>query len=100
VLSEGHALETRLFPSPLELADEDEASNTLKAPMPGRIHALLVGEGELVVRGQALLSLEAMKMEHTLRAPHAGRVAALQARLGEQVEEGRTLLVLAASEEA
>jgi 3-methylcrotonyl-CoA carboxylase alpha subunit len=100
VLSEGQALETRLFPSPRELADEGDGESTVKSPMPGRIHALLVGEGELVVRGQALLSLEAMKMEHTLRAPRAGRVAALQARLGEQVEEGRTLLVLAASEEA
>jgi 3-methylcrotonyl-CoA carboxylase alpha subunit len=99
VLAKGRMLDARSWPSPLELTDEADNTNTLKAPMPGKVRALLVGEGERVARGQALLSLEAMKMEHTLRAPHAGTVTALQARVGEQVEEGRTLLVLSASEE-
>ena len=98
VLSEGEALEWRRFASERDREDRAHGSDGLKAPMPGRVHSLSVGEGERVVRGQPLLSLEAMKMEHTLRAPHAGTVVALHARLGEQVEEGRTLLVLASEE--
>jgi len=68
--------------------------------MTGKVHAVLVALGERVLRGQPLLSLEAMKMEHTLRAPQNGLVRALSAQVGDQVEEGHTLLVLEAEEEA
>jgi 3-methylcrotonyl-CoA carboxylase alpha subunit len=64
----------------------------LRAPMPGRIIALLVEPGQDVGLGAPLLVLEAMKMEHTLKAPRAGRVAACHCALGEQVEEGRELI--------
>ncbi len=58
----------------------DETPGSLHAPMPGRVVKVLVAEGDPVEPGQALLVLEAMKMEHTLRAPHAGRVTSLKAK--------------------
>lgn len=58
---------------------------TLRAAMSGRVTALLAREGDMVVAGQPLLTLEAMKMEHLHCAPRAGRVAALHVSVGEQV---------------
>jgi 3-methylcrotonyl-CoA carboxylase alpha subunit len=94
VLAEGGALEATFATTALADDQESDASRTVRAPMPGKIHAVLVGEGDRVVRGQPLLSLEAMKMEHTLRAESAGTVASLHARVGEQVDEGQLLLAL------
>jgi 3-methylcrotonyl-CoA carboxylase alpha subunit len=62
------------------------------APMPGRIIAVEVAAGASVTKGQKLVTLEAMKMEHTLTAPFDGVVAELNAEAGAQVSEG-TLLV-------
>ena len=59
--------------------------------MPGRIIALLVSKGEAVTKGQKLLTLEAMKMEHSLVAPYDGTVADLNATEGGQVSEGAVL---------
>jgi 3-methylcrotonyl-CoA carboxylase alpha subunit len=67
----------------------------LLAPMPGRIRQTLVSEGETVVRGQVLLILEAMKMEHAIRAPRDGTVNRLPHRVGDLVETGTPLVVLA-----
>ena len=77
--------------------DVDEGAATggvVRAPMPGRITAVLVADGETVKPGQPLVRLEAMKMEHTLTAAIAGRVGQLAAVVGQQVEEGATLLVV------
>ena len=65
---------------------------SLLAPMPGRIIAVEVSEGQAVSKGQKLLVLEAMKMEQAMLAPFDGIVAELKAAAGEQVSEG-TLLV-------
>jgi 3-methylcrotonyl-CoA carboxylase alpha subunit len=62
------------------------------SPMPGRIIAVEVAAGASVTKGQKLVTLEAMKMEHTLTAPFDGVVAELNATPGAQVSEG-TLLV-------
>jgi 3-methylcrotonyl-CoA carboxylase alpha subunit len=64
----------------------------LAAPMPGAVIALCVAPGTVVARGEALLVMEAMKMEHTLRAPMAGRVSGFHCQVGEQVKEGATLV--------
>ncbi|WP_033920904.1 acetyl/propionyl/methylcrotonyl-CoA carboxylase subunit alpha [Sphingomonas sp. 37zxx] len=61
------------------------------SPMPGRIIAVAVVQGEQVAKGQKLLTLEAMKMEHSLVAPYDGVVAALDAVEGGQVSEGAVL---------
>jgi len=64
----------------------------IEAPMPGRVTAVEVKQGEKVVKGQSLLTLEAMKMEHALTAPFDGIVAELSAAPGQQVSEGTVLV--------
>ena len=56
------------------------------APMPGRVIAVDVAAGDTVTKGQKLLTLEAMKMEHGLTAPFDGTVAELNAAVGGQVQ--------------
>jgi 3-methylcrotonyl-CoA carboxylase alpha subunit len=65
---------------------------TMISPMPGRIISVDVRQGDTVAKGQKLVTLEAMKMEHSLTAPFDGIVAELNAVEGAQVTEG-TLLV-------
>jgi len=55
------------------------------APMPGKVTSVEVSKGEKVAKGQRLLTLEAMKMEHGLVAPFDGVVAELNAKAGAQV---------------
>lgn len=62
------------------------------APMPGRVTAVEVAAGDTVTKGQRLVTLEAMKMEHGLSAPFDGAIAELNVTQGSQVSEG-TLLV-------
>jgi 3-methylcrotonyl-CoA carboxylase alpha subunit len=62
------------------------ADGAILAPMPGRVIAVEVTEGQSVTKGQKLLTLEAMKMEHTLTAPFDGTVATLSAVAGAQVQ--------------
>lgn len=64
----------------------------IEAPMPGRITAIEVSKGQNVTKGQRLLTLEAMKMEHSLTAPFDGVVAELAAAPGVQVTEGQMLV--------
>jgi 3-methylcrotonyl-CoA carboxylase alpha subunit len=64
----------------------------IEAPMPGKVTAVEVSVGEKVAKGQRLLTLEAMKMEHALTAPFDGTVAELSASAGAQVTEGQLLV--------
>lgn len=66
----------------------------LTAPMPGTVVAVLKQLGESVESGEALIVLEAMKMEHTIHAPHAGTVQEIFYPVGTQVQEGATLAAL------
>ena len=70
----------------------DEAHGELRAPMPGRIIALLTEPGIAVEKGAPLLVMEAMKMEHTLAAPAAGIVVAFHCAVGDQVTGGAELV--------
>jgi 3-methylcrotonyl-CoA carboxylase alpha subunit len=70
----------------------------IEAPMPGKVTAVEVKQGENVEKGQRLLTLEAMKMEHALTAPFDGIVAELNAKTGAQVTEGQMLVKLKATE--
>ena len=72
------------------------SANAIHAPMPGTIAAVLVAEGDAVEAGQALVVLEAMKMEHLLPAPAGGWVGAVHCAAGATVEEGELLVELAA----
>jgi 3-methylcrotonyl-CoA carboxylase alpha subunit len=64
----------------------------IEAPMPGKVTAVEVAAGDRVAKGQRLLTLEAMKMEHALTAPFDGTVAELNATAGAQVIEGQLLV--------
>ncbi len=67
------------------------------APMPGKVIAVDVAEGDTVTAGQRLLVLEAMKMEHALTAPFDGTVTALSVSAGSQVQVEAVLAVVEAA---
>ncbi|TIM87729.1 acetyl/propionyl/methylcrotonyl-CoA carboxylase subunit alpha [Mesorhizobium sp.] len=79
-------------PDPLARADEIAAgSDSLRAPMPGLVKLVRAARGEAVIKGQPLLILEAMKMEHTISATHDGTIAEIAAE-GAQVTDGTVLV--------
>ena len=63
-----------------------DSTGTLIAPMPGKVIAVDVTHGATVTKGQRILTLEAMKMEHALVAPFDGTVAELTVEAGAQVQ--------------
>jgi 3-methylcrotonyl-CoA carboxylase alpha subunit len=75
-------------------AGADVTAGRLTAPMPGRIVQLLVAAGDPVQRGQPMMVVEAMKMEHTIAAPRDGTVLAVHYAPGDLVEEGAELIAL------
>jgi 3-methylcrotonyl-CoA carboxylase alpha subunit len=88
-----HAVLT--YTDPMAHAGEAEAEGgRLTAPMPGKIVAIHVKQGDTVEKGAPLLVMEAMKMEHTISAPSAGVIEELLFEIGEQVTDGTQLLTL------
>ena len=84
-------------PSSTQFASTAAVSDgALRSPMPGRIVSVSVSAGDRVTKGQTLLALEAMKMEHALIAPFAGTVADLSVSVGNQVAENVTLVRIVA----
>jgi 3-methylcrotonyl-CoA carboxylase alpha subunit len=73
------------LPRPSARAGAAAADGTLQAPMPGKVTAVEVAVGDKVSKGQRLVTLEAMKMEHALTAPFDGTVAELPVVAGQQV---------------
>lgn len=79
----------------------------IRAPMPGLVAGVLASEGQAVERGQAVIVLEAMKMENDLATPRAGVIKSVKVTKGQTVNQGDTLVVVgdapdggAASEES
>ena len=70
------------------------SSDAITAPMPGKIIALNVAVGDSVSKDDALVVMEAMKMEQTLTAPRDGVVAEVGAEVGELVADGALLIRL------
>ncbi len=83
-------------PLAAELADESNAAG-LAAPMPGKIVSVLAKPGERVKRGQPIIVLEAMKMEHTLAAPSDTEIETVNVAAGDQVDEGAAVVTFVAS---
>ncbi|WP_299327010.1 acetyl/propionyl/methylcrotonyl-CoA carboxylase subunit alpha [Parasphingopyxis sp.] len=75
------------------------SDGAILSPMPGKIIAVSVAAGDTVAKGDKLVTLEAMKMEHSLTAPFDGTVAELNAETGGQVSEGTLLVQIEAGEE-
>lgn len=71
-----------------------QGGGKLTAPMPATVVAVLKQTGDRVKQGEALMVLEAMKMEHTIHAPRDGLIAELFYQSGNQVNEGAELLAL------
>ncbi len=80
---------------PLAVGSGDDAGgDTVLSPMPGLVRVVSAIAGQSVNTGDALLVLEAMKMEHTLRAPRDGVIAEVLTSEGEQVEAGSVMIAL------
>jgi 3-methylcrotonyl-CoA carboxylase alpha subunit len=80
---------------PLDVTQYEAAGmgeESMRSPLPGKIIDLRVKAGDTVTKGQPLLVLEAMKMEHTLTAPADGKVKTVRYGVGEQVAEGAELV--------
>jgi 3-methylcrotonyl-CoA carboxylase alpha subunit len=92
VFGQGPTWRFRLAGAGAATATEDAPAGALVAPMPGKIVAVNARAGEAVRRGQVLVVLEAMKMEHALAAGADGLVEAVRARPGLQVAEGDLLV--------
>jgi len=73
---------------------ERAAGGGLESPMPGVVTRVMVAAGDTVQKGQPLVALEAMKMEHVIRAPGPGRVTRVLAQAGEMVNGGVALVEL------
>lgn len=84
-----------LLPEPQPAAD---AGGSLRAPMPGAVLAVLVAVGQEVKGGDALMKLEAMKMEHTIRAAGDGIVEEIYFVPGDTVEADAQLIKIASGE--
>jgi biotin carboxyl carrier protein len=63
--------------------------------MPGTVVAVRAAVGQHVRKGETLVALEAMKMEHAIRSPHDGEVTEVCVTVGSQVETDQVLVVVA-----
>jgi propionyl-CoA carboxylase alpha chain len=88
-------VETPRYPAPADAALE----GGLFAPMPGKVVRVLVHAGDPVKKGQALVVVEAMKMEQSVVSLEEGVVKALLVREGDQVSSGQVLAVVGSPEE-
>jgi 3-methylcrotonyl-CoA carboxylase alpha subunit len=78
---------------------EGLVDGTIEAHMPGRIVSIDSSPGSAVTKGDRLMAIEAMKMEHVLQAPFSGTVATIFVRVGDQVVLGAKLAVVEKSAE-
>jgi 3-methylcrotonyl-CoA carboxylase alpha subunit len=95
---EGHAFVVSLYEPRGTGAGGGASDGAILSPMPGKIIAVDVSAGDRVTKGQKLLTLEAMKMEHSLTAPFGGVVAELNATAGAQVQVEALLARIEAAE--
>ncbi len=94
VLRKGRQTKVSLRDLALDEAGDREHSGLVRAPMHGKVLAVLVAQGDSVRRGQRLAIIEAMKMEHTLTAPVDGVVDEIAAVQDAQVAEGAKIVLI------
>ena len=89
---------TLSYNDPMAHAGEQEAAGgRLTAPMPGKVVAVMASSGQEVKKGEPLVIMEAMKMEHTISAPSDGLVEEVLYQVGDQVADGAPLLAFKAA---
>jgi acetyl/propionyl-CoA carboxylase alpha subunit len=71
---------------------EKAGTGVIAAPMPGKITRVSVKKGDAVNKGQALIVMEAMKMEYTLESDRDGKVSEISVQAGAQVGLGEVLV--------
>ncbi len=93
--------QTKLAPRDLGLEEgaDDSSGGLVRAPMHGKVLAVLVEQGASVTRGQRLAIIEAMKMEHTLTAAVDGTVAEIAVTVGVQIAEGAKVMMITPAED-
>ena len=94
VLHRGRQTDVRPFDPAQDESASESGDNVVRAPMHGKLIALLVTAGTQVDKGHKLAIVEAMKMEHTLVAPRAGIVADIAASVGTQVALGAKIMAI------
>ena len=98
LFSEGrHAVIAQLVTDDALQASEGAEEGSLLTPLPGTVVAVHVKPGQAVERGAALITVEAMKMEHTLTAPYAGVVSRIPFGVTDRVAGGAVLVELQAT---
>ena len=73
---------------------EEAIKGGLTAPMPGKVVEIKIKKGSNIKKGDTLVILEAMKMEHKVLAPDNGKIKEVLIKENDQVENGQTLVVL------
>jgi 3-methylcrotonyl-CoA carboxylase alpha subunit len=81
----------------LHAGETEAAGGRLTAPMPGKVVAVIAKDGQTVKKGEPLVIMEAMKMEHTIAAPSDGLVEEILYQVGDQVADGAPLLAFKAA---
>jgi 3-methylcrotonyl-CoA carboxylase alpha subunit len=94
VLRRGRQTKVSLRDLLLDEAADADSGGLVRAPMHGKVLAVLVEQGARVTRGQRLAIVEAMKMEHTLVAPIDGVVAEIAVSADAQVAEGASIMTI------
>ncbi len=94
VLHNGRQTKVSLRDVALDEAADQDQGGLVRAPMHGKVLAVLVELGAPVTRGQRVAIIEAMKMEHTLIAPLDGVVAEIAVAANAQVPEGAKLMLI------
>lgn len=72
-----------------------DSAGSVKTPMPCKISQVLVTPGQTIEKGQTLIVLEAMKMEHVIKAPATGTISEVLYKVGDLVEENQSLVTFA-----
>lgn len=76
----------------LGMSGTAKAIKELKAPMPGKVLDIMVANGESVTKDQALLVLEAMKMENVIKSPGEGKIKNISIQKGNTVEKNQVMI--------
>lgn len=95
IFVDGHVQQVEVGAAGSGRRKSSAAGHELSSPMPATVVKILVDVGAAVSRGDALITLEAMKMELSIRAPRDGVVSAIHCKAGDLIQPGVNLLDLA-----